>query len=133
MPITRREAQRLLDSGEMELFDASRRQTICRHDARSLTALLRRARSARDKQRDLYQRQRLASQARTGDKGGRSGDANRRTLAKAELLDDILQRFDARLVRLADADAPSEAAGAKARAQRAHARAGREPRQTSSR
>lgn len=133
MPMTRRQAQRLLDSSEMELFDASRRQAICSLDAREITALLRRARTARDKQRDLYQRQRLATQARTGSKAGRSGEANQRTRDKAEALDEILQRFDARLARLADADGKGgDAEGAKTRSRANRAEAASSPRLSSS-
>jgi hypothetical protein len=78
-----------------------------------LKAKTTRARRLRDKQRDLLQRQRLASRTATGTKDGRTGVANARTADKAAALDEVLARFEKRadlLARKAEAAARREAA-----------------------
>src|SRR5690606_37196903 len=71
---------------------------------------IRRARTARDRARDLVQKQRLASRAATGSKRGSSGQANQRSADKAELMADILQRFDGRLKDVEGEAAPPKSA-----------------------
>jgi len=94
MPITRHQAQALLSTGEMELFDESRSNPLRKLDAAGLEKRIERSRRARDRARDLVQRQKLASRAATGSKRGTSGLANQRSKDKAALLDDILKRFE---------------------------------------
>ncbi|WP_186759791.1 hypothetical protein [Luteimonas wenzhouensis] len=112
MPITRAQATQLLNQGEMALYDDSRINGLRQLDARALGARIRRARTARDRARDLVQKHALASRARTGSKRGDSGLANRRSRDKAELLADILRRFEQRLKQVERADASAEKAGA---------------------
>ncbi|MGI8560274.1 MAG: hypothetical protein ACR2J7_02310 [Luteimonas sp.] len=81
----------------MGLFDDSRANTLRGLDAAELGKRIERARKARDRARDLLQRQKLASRARTGSKRGASGQANQRTKQKAELLAEILVRFEDQL------------------------------------
>jgi hypothetical protein len=106
MPYTRTQANSLLNKAEMTLFDESRANAIRKLDGKALGSRVERTRKLRDKARDQLQRQRLASRSRTGSKRGTSGDANRRSKDKAELLADILKRFEAQ----------SRAAGKQARA-----------------
>ena len=73
MPITRHQAQALLNAGEMELYDESRSNPLRKLDAAALEKRIARARRARDRARDLTQRQKLASRAATGSKRGTSG------------------------------------------------------------
>lgn len=106
MPYTRTQANTLLTQAEMKLFDDSRANAVRKLDPKALANRVERTRKLRDKARDQLQRQRLASRSRTGSKRGTSGDANRRSKDKAELLADILKRFEAQ----------AKAAGKQARA-----------------
>ena len=95
MPITRAKAMQLLNQKEMALYDDSRANALRKLDAKALAARVQRARTARDRARDLLRSQKLASQARTGSKRGTSGTANQRSKDKAEVMADILKRFEA--------------------------------------
>ena len=86
-------ARELSTRAEFQLISASRGAAIDRLSKQELKSNIARARRLRDKQRDLYQRQRLASQARTGTKHG----AAARTKQKAQLFDEALSRFTRRL------------------------------------
>lgn len=97
MQITRSNATALLNKGEMGLYDDSRHNPIRGFTSKQLESRIKRARSARDRARDLLRRQKLASRERTGSKRGTSGAANQRTQDKVEILADILRRFEARL------------------------------------
>jgi hypothetical protein len=104
MPITRAKASRLLNQSEMGLYDDSRANGLRDLDARALTSRVKRARTARDRARDLVQKQKLASRARTGSKRGASGADNQRSKDKAELTADILKRFEQQLKTVERAD-----------------------------
>ena len=95
MPITRAKAMQLLNQKEMALYDDSRANALRKLDAKALAVRVQRARTARDRARDLLRSQKLASQARTGSKRGTSGTANQRSKDKAEVMADILKRFEA--------------------------------------
>lgn len=97
MPITRDQASRLLTQPEMALFGDSRNPALRALTEKALATRIERTRKLRDKSRDLFQRQTLKSRDRTGSKLGTFGDANQRTAKKAEILDEILQRFESRL------------------------------------
>lgn len=94
MSYTLRQVQPLLTQAELELFQSSRATVIRTLDVRQLTSRVKRARSLRDKYRDLYRRQTVQSRARAG-----AVEANRRTEVKAEIMDEVLQRFEAELIR----------------------------------
>ncbi|WP_024890534.1 hypothetical protein [Luteimonas huabeiensis] len=94
MPITRARASALLNQREMALYDDSRVNVLRKLDAKALDSRIVRAREARNRARDLVQRQKLASRDRTGSKRGASGAANQRSKDKAELLADVLARFE---------------------------------------
>lgn len=71
MTYTLRQARSLLTSQELELFKASRRNVICHLSPAELRGYISRSRSLRDKFRDLYRRQTVATQAGR-DAGGKS-------------------------------------------------------------
>lgn len=128
MPITRAKATALLNQREMALYDDSRANAIRNLDQKALSTRISRAREARDRARDLVQRQKLSSRDRTGNKRGTSGLANQRSKDKVELTTDILRRFEAQLDKAADADAAPRAstkAGKKAPRKSASRRADR--------
>lgn len=97
MQITRAKATALLNKGEMQLYDDSRHNPIRGFTVKQLEARITRARALRDRSRDLVRRQKLSSRERTGSKRGTSGTANQRSADKAEILADILKRFETRL------------------------------------
>lgn len=105
MAYTPAQAVKLLNAGEFALFAASRADALKTHTAARLRAKVRRARALRDKFRDLLKRQRLATRTRTGSKAGVSGVANQRTRQKAEVLAEVLQRFEKRLAQVEAAEA----------------------------
>lgn len=113
MTITRAKASRLLNQSEMGLYDASRINGLRQLDARALASRIGRARTARDRARDLVQRQKLASRSRTGSKRGNAGTDNQRSKDKVELLGDILKRFE---TRLREVEREHKAAGPRAAA-----------------
>jgi hypothetical protein len=89
------QAKPLLTAAELELFDHSRAEPIKALSAKQLAGKEKRTRSLRDKYRDLYRRQSVAAQGKT--KGvGATGDANARTQRKAEIMQEVLGRFEAR-------------------------------------
>lgn len=114
MPITRAKASQLLNQKEMALYDESRINGLRQLDGRALAARVTRARAARDRARDLVRRQKLASRSSTGSKRGSSGAANQRSKDKADLMADILDRFETRLREVERDDATARRSAAKA-------------------
>lgn len=120
MPITRTRASQLLNQREMALYDESRINGLRKLDARALATRVTRARTARDRARDLVRRQELASRSSTGSKGGPGGTDNQRSKDKAGLMADILSRFEGQLREVKRDDArTAKAAGPKATAGKA--------------
>lgn len=103
----RANARKLLTAAEFKLFEASRRDAICKLDARTLKLKVELTRKRRDKYRDLYKRQRLAMRDLTGTKRGNSGAANARTKEKAAIFQDLLTRFELRYARMTAAPKPA--------------------------
>ncbi|MDH5832886.1 hypothetical protein [Luteimonas kalidii] len=97
----------------MALYDDSRANGLRKLDSRALTSRVKRARTARDRARDLVQKHKLASRARTGSKRGGSGEANQRSKDKAELMADILKRFEQQLKDVQRAERDDARAAAK--------------------
>ncbi|TYT25385.1 hypothetical protein FZO89_03385 [Luteimonas viscosa] len=97
MPITRAKASRLLNQKEMALYDDSRINGLRKLDEKALASRIKRARTARDRARNLVQKHKLAARARSGSKRGASGEAGQRSKDKADLMADILKRFEGRL------------------------------------
>ena len=100
MSFTLRQVQPLLTQPELELFQASRVNAVKALTARELTSKVKRARALRDKYRDTYRRQTVAT--RTGRAGGRAqkGGENARTDVKAEVMSEVLDRFEAQLAKV---------------------------------
>lgn len=124
MAYNRLQAARLLGAGELPVFEASLGSTLGTLTAAQLRAMIRRARTMRDKAQDLHRRQRVATRARTGSKAGASGAANQRTVQKQQALDEALKRFEQRLAQLEAAVLRAAAKTAKARERAAADRAG---------
>jgi hypothetical protein len=126
MAYNRNQARALLSAAEYELFEASLADHIGTLTPAQLKSKVQRTRRLRDKQRDLLQRQRLASRARSGSKSGSSGVANARTGQKAQVFDEALTRFEKRAAQL-----DKQAAAAARRASALNAAAARKPAKSS--
>lgn len=95
MPYNRVHVRGFLSVSEIELFESSLNDARKALSKAELRRRLQRARTLRDKSRDLLQRQKLATRARTGSKLGVSGQANKRTAQKATAFAEALARFEA--------------------------------------
>ncbi len=91
----RDQTRSFLSTAETELFESSLGASCKVLGTADLHRRLERTRALRDKARDLLQRQKLATRARTGTKRGVTGHANERTAEKAAALDEALKRFEA--------------------------------------
>ena len=109
MSLTLKQVQPLLTQAELELFQSSRATAIRSLNERQLVARTKRTRALRDKYRDLYRRQTVRSRA-----GVAVTEANRRTDLKAQVMADVLERFEAQSAKL-------QAQAAKAAAKKATA------------
>lgn len=124
MPYNRIHVRAFLGAAEISLFESSLGDHITTLGAADLKRRIERTRKLRDKSRDLLRRQKIASRARTGSKGGSSGSANERTAKKAKALDEALKRFEAQHKRVeAAANKPARAAKNKVAAKRPRRRA----------
>lgn len=92
MAYTLTQARALLTAAELELFDQSRAEPIKGLTPAGLAGKVKRARTLRDKYRDLYRRQTVA--VRGEDVKGRTD--NERTQRKADIFQEMLERFEAR-------------------------------------
>ena len=108
MAYNRSHARVLCTKSEYELFAASLSDNIRKLTPARLRAKIDRTRRLRDKYRDLYKRQRLATRARTGTKKGNMTDSNTRTEEKAKLFAEALDRLTARADQLAAAEKRAE-------------------------
>ena len=93
------QAKPLLTAAELELFDQSRAGPIKAFSAKQLAGKQKRTRTLRDKYRDLYRRQSVAARGKTTGVGA-TGDANARTQRKADIMQEMLDRFEARSTQL---------------------------------
>jgi hypothetical protein len=97
MPITTREARQLVSTAERSLFESSLPAAARALSPSRLKSKIARARTLRDKYRDLSKRQhRKAQPGRSGRPGER---LNIRTKRKAELFTEVLARLDAEATR----------------------------------
>lgn len=104
MSVNLRSARALCTAAEYGLVVASGGDGLRALSEARLKLKIVRARTLRDKYRDLLRRQRLAARRSPNAKAGR-GDAGARTESKAALFEQILARFVARLEKLQDAAA----------------------------
>lgn len=95
MTYSLRQVQRLLTKPELELFQASRAGAIKELNPRQLAAKLTRARALRDKYRDTYRRQTVATRTGPAKDRKQMGGENNRTEVKAEIMQEVLTRFEA--------------------------------------
>jgi len=95
MPYDRVHTRSLLSAAETKLFESSLGASCKALGIADLHRRIERTRKLRDKSRDLLQRQKLATRARTGTKRGVNGHANQRTAEKAAALAEVLKRFEA--------------------------------------
>lgn len=93
------QAKPLLTAAELELFDHSRAQPIKALTAKQIASKEKRVRALRDKYRDLYRRQTVAQRGNVS-KGTAGDDVNARTQRKAEIMQEVLDRFEARSTQL---------------------------------
>lgn len=99
------QAKPLLTAAELELFDQSRAEPVKAFTAKQLASKEKRTRALRDKYRDLYRRQTVAQRGKVGKSGARgkampatdaAGKSNARTQRKGEIMQEMLERFEAR-------------------------------------
>ena len=98
------QARPLMTAAELELFDHCRASPIKALTAKQLAGKEKRVRALRDKYRDLYRRQTVEQRGKSGksNKGSASvADANARTQRKADIMQEVLERFEARSTQLA--------------------------------
>ena len=91
MTYSLRQVQPLLTKPELELFQASRAGAIKELNPRQLAAKLTRARALRDK----YRRQTVATRTGPAKDRKQMGGENNRTEVKAEIMQEVLTRFEA--------------------------------------
>lgn len=95
------QARTLLTVAELELFDQSRADPIKALTLTRLRGKVTRARTLRDKYRDLFRRQTVAVRSAPSTKGRSPvGADNDRTQRKADILQEVLGRFEARVAQL---------------------------------
>ncbi|MBD9533459.1 MULTISPECIES: hypothetical protein [Comamonas] len=100
MSYTKRQVQNLLTKPELELFQASRIGAIKAFNARQLVGKISRARALRDKYRDLYQRQTVRTATAPATPRKVTGTANLRTDVKADVMQEVLGRFEAQFEKV---------------------------------
>ena len=95
MSFNRNHVRAFLAKTEIDLFESSLGADLKALTAADVQRRIDRTRKLRTKYRDLLQRQKLATRARTASKAGTSGEANERTAKKAKAFDETLARFEA--------------------------------------
>ena len=95
MPFNRNHVRAFLAKTEIDLFESSLGADLKALTTADVQRRIDRTRKLRTKYRDLLQRQKLATRARTSSKAGTSGEANERTARKAKAFDETLARFEA--------------------------------------
>ena len=110
MAYTLTQARTLLTTAELAIFDQSRAAPIKALTPARLQAKVTRARALRDKYRDLYRRQTVATRGTPASRRSAVGGDNERTGRKAEVFAEVLGRFEARLAMLTAAPAPKRTA-----------------------
>ena len=110
------QARPLLNAAELELFDQSRAAPIKSLTLARLRTKVTRVRALRDKYRDLFRRQTVAVRKAPATKSRSPvGADNERTQRKADILQEVLDRFEARVAQLEAQEARGAASGASAK------------------
>ena len=97
MAYNRNQAKTLCNKTEYQFFESSLKGNVEKLPQARVQDGIKRARTLRDKYRDLHKRQRLTTRDRTGTKKGLKPGTNERTEQKAKLFAEVLGRFEARL------------------------------------
>ncbi len=100
MPSHFRRAAELCTVQELALVDAARPTALRAETAERLKGKVARARVLQRKFRDLAARQAREARGKAAPRGRRPARGNARTVAKAELFAEVVERFEARLARL---------------------------------
>ena len=100
MSYTTRQVQGLLTKPELALFQASRANAVKELSGRQLVSKIMRTRELRDKYRDLYQRQTVRTQTGPAKERKVMGGENTRTDVKADVMQEVLSRFEAQHAKL---------------------------------
>jgi hypothetical protein len=100
MTISLAAARKLCTGRELELVEASRTSAMKEITPARLRQKVQRARALRDKYRDLAKRQRLQARGKARPSGRRAAQGNENTVRKAQLFDEVLGRFEARLEKV---------------------------------
>ena len=116
MAYTLTQARVLLTAAELAIFDQSRAGPIKELTAARLRTKVTRARALRDKYRDLYRRQTVATRKTAAGKRAAAGGDNERTAKKATVFEEVLARFEERLAHLEAKETAKPAAASKAKA-----------------
>lgn len=106
MAYTLTQARGLLTAAELAIFDQSRAGPIKELTAARLRGKVERARALRDKYRDLYRRQSVATRSAPASRRSAAGGDNQRTQTKATVFSEVLERFETRLAQLDAKAAP---------------------------
>ncbi|MDM0005783.1 hypothetical protein QTI51_21170 [Variovorax sp. J22G73] len=115
MAYTLTQARVLLTAAELAVFDQSRAGPVKELTAARLRGKVTRARALRDKYRDLYRRQSVATRKAAAGKRAAAGGDNERTSKKATVFEEVLERFEARLAQLDAKEAKESGVAPKAR------------------
>lgn len=121
MAYTLTQARVLLTAAELAIFDQSRAGPIKELTVARLHGKVTRARALRDKYRDLYRRQTVATRGAAASRRSAAGGDNERTQKKSIVFAEVLERFETRLAQLDEKAAPVKPAGKKAAAKPAPA------------
>lgn len=103
-----RQVRELTSKPEWELVSASYQGAIGRLSEKALRSNIARTRRLRDKNRDLYRRQQIASRKRSGANPASHAPSNARTGQKAQIFDETLSRFTRRLDAMKSGNGPKK-------------------------
>jgi hypothetical protein len=118
MPISRVTAMRLCTKPEFELVQASFPASLKHLTPGRLRQKVDRSRKLRDKYRDLARRQRLEARGKRAPQRSRPAQGHENTVRKAELFQEVLDRFEARLSSMHGAPAGAAPSGRRAGAKK---------------
>lgn len=106
MNYSARQVRELTSKSEWELVSASYQGAIGQLSEKALRSNIERTRRLRDKNRDLYRRQQIASRKRSGANPASHAPSNARTGQKAQIFDETLSRFTKRLDAMKSSKGP---------------------------
>lgn len=108
MNYSARQVRELTSKSEWELVSASHQGAIAQLSEKALRSNIERTRRLRDKNRDLYRRQQIASRKRSGANPASHAPSNARTGQKAQIFDETLSRFTKRLDAMRSSKGPKK-------------------------